>query len=87
MLVETMPNVTRGWMGSYGIPADRPLMERILDIEGEAALVPTFGELEKGIKELKPASDESGLIACARLIADAIDPKLPEDKRLVLKGA
>lgn len=86
-LVETMPNVTRGWMGSYGIPAERPLMKRILDIEGEAALVPTFGELEKGIKELKPASDESGLIACARLIADAIDPKLPEDKRLVFKGA
>lgn len=46
-LIETMPNVTQAWAGSYGIPAERKMIESVLGIREHDVLVPSLQEISK----------------------------------------
>ena len=82
-LIETMPNVTQAWAGSYGIPAERRMMEQVLQLGPGDVLVPTLDELKKAAKDV---TDDARTLAYARSIADAINPALPSDKQLRFKS-
>lgn len=116
-LIETMPNVTQAWAGSYGIPAERRMMESVLELAEGDVLVPTLDEMKKSCQGTftfdtsdakaglvgnangqgasldasrriaHPAgSEEAEVVAVARCIADAVNPVLPDDKKLAFKA-
>jgi len=75
-LIETTPDMTEAWAGSYGIPAEVPLIRRVIGLEAGDILVPT-------IAELKLEGDD--VLADAQKLFDVLNPGLPDDKQLVLR--
>ena len=72
-LIETSPNMTDGWAGSYGIPAESALIRLVLDLGPDDILVPTVREL--GIQGQDVRAD-------AQLLFDRVNVGLPADKQL-----
>ena len=72
-LIETTPDISEAWTGSYGIPADTKLMREILQLGEQDILIPTIDEL--GIKG-------EDVLADAQLLFDRVNVGLPKDKQL-----
>ena len=75
-LLETSPDMTDGWAGSYGIPAQTPMIRMAIDLEEGDILIPTIAEMKiEGVD----------VIADARKLFEHINVGLPQDKRLILR--
>ena len=72
-LIETSPNMTDGWAGSYGIPADAALTRAVLGLGEGDVLVPT-------VDELGVAGED--VLADAQRLFDLVNVRLPADKQL-----
>jgi len=75
-LIETSPNMTDAWAGSYGIPAEGPMVRMVLGLGESDILVPT-------IEEMKLEGED--VLADAAKLFERINVGLPEDKRLRLR--
>ena len=68
--------MTDAWTGCYGIPAETPLIRRVLGIGEGDILIPTIEELKiEGID----------VLADAAKLFERVNVGLPVDKRLVLR--
>ena len=75
-LIETSPDMTDGWAGSYGIPAETPMIRTVLGLGELDILVPTIDEMKlEGID----------VLADARKLFERVNVGLPADKRLVMR--
>ena len=75
-LIETSPNMTDAWAGCYGIPAETPMIRRVLGLGEGDILIPTIDEMK--------LEGEDVLADAARLFA-RVNVGLPADKQLVLR--
>lgn len=75
-LIEVSPNMTVGWAGAYGIPAETKLMQEVLDLGEHDILVPTIKEL--GI-------EGEDILTDARCVFEAMNHGIPMEKRLVFR--
>ena len=75
-LIECTPNMTDAWAGSYGIPAEAPLIRQVAGLGEGDILIPTIAEL--GI-------EGDDVLADAERVFARLNPGLPEDKQLVLR--
>lgn len=72
-LIETSPDMTDEWAGTYGIPAEDALMRKVLGLGELDILIPT-------IKELK--IEGADIKADASQMFERVNPMLPADKQL-----
>ena len=75
-LLEKSPDMTEEWAGCYGIPAKANMVRQIMGLSDEDILIPTIEEA--GVEGVD-------VIADAQRIFDAINPLIPEDKRLIVR--
>jgi len=75
-LIETSPNMTDAWAGSYGIPAETPLIRMVLGLGEGDILIPT-------IEEMKLEGDD--VLSDAAKLFERVNVGLPDDKKLVLR--
>lgn len=77
-LIETTPDISYQWAGTYGYPCSARLMRKVLDLdERESVLIPTFDDL--------PIAGED-IIEDARRVFGAFNKALPQADRLNLRG-
>lgn len=75
-LIETSPDMTDAWAGSYGIPAEAPMVAAVLGLSDGDILIPT-------IDEMKLEGDD--VLADARKLFERVNVGLPAGKQLVLR--
>lgn len=75
-LIETSPNMTDGWAGSYGIPAEAPMIRMVLGLGDGDILIPTIEEMKL---------EGGDVLADARKLFERVNVGLPADKQLVLR--
>lgn len=75
-LIETSPDMTEAWAGSYGIPAEVPMIRMVLGLGDGDILIPT-------IEEMKLEGED--VLADAAKLFERINVGLPADKCLVLR--
>lgn len=75
-LIETSPDMTDAWAGSYGIPAETPMIRMVLGLGDGDILVPTIQEMK---------IEGADVLADAEKLFALINVGLPADKQLVLR--
>ena len=75
-LIECSPAMTDAWAGCYGIPAETPLIRRVLGIGEGDILIPTIEEMKL---------EGADVLADAAKLFERVNVGLPADKQLVLR--
>lgn len=76
-LIETTPDIGSHWTGTYGYPAETPLMRAVLGLGDDAIIVPSAKDAQvKGVD----------VVEDARRVFNLINPLLPERAQLKMRS-